>query len=214
VRKRTAASMLVVAAAVGAAVALREERPEPELLVDGEPAGELSGAPFPLRSRARAATGVRGAARVAPPGWEPEILTTLARWEPARPRRGVTRLLAYVWAAPMTLGGLVAGAASGVRPRVRDGVLLFAGARGLPAAFFARRGYSAFALGHVIVARGTPGEALLVHELLHVRQAERFGPLMAPLYLALHALYGYARHPMERAARRAQRRALSVGSRP
>jgi hypothetical protein len=212
VRGRTVAGWTVLAAA-GVAVALRAEREAGlGLLIDGEPVDELSGAPFPLRSEARAGRAVRGAARVAPPTWEPEVLSAIARWEPARPR-GLMRLLAYLWAAPMTAGGLIAGAASGVRPQVRDGVLLFSGARGLPAIFFRRRGYSAFALGHVIVAKASPGEALLVHEMAHVRQAERFGPLMAPLYLALHAVYGYARHPMERAARRAQRRALGVPDR-
>jgi hypothetical protein len=111
----------------------------------------------------------------------------------------------------MTLAGLLAGATSGVAPRRHGDVLLFAGARGAPGWFFGRQGYAAFALGHVIVARdAAPSDALLVHELVHVRQAERLGPLMAPLYLALHAAYGYARHPMERAARRAQRRALGA----
>ncbi|MDP8931826.1 MAG: hypothetical protein M3O70_25470, partial [Actinomycetota bacterium] len=65
------------------------------------------------------------------------------------------------------------------------------------------RGFDAGAFGHVIVAAGDPHDHLLAHELVHVRQAERLGPLMAPVYLGLLAVYGYARHPLERAARRA-----------
>lgn len=180
------------------------------VLVDGAPVTDLSGAPKTLSSQARSAVGVRGAARVAPPAWEPELLSRLARWEPRPPSGPVARLLAYVWASPMTAAGLLAGVTSGARARAQEGVLVFAGARGPAGAFLSRRGFNAFALGHVVVCRAEPSEPLLVHELIHVRQAERFGPAMAPLYLALHVLYGYARHPMERAARRAQRRALGV----
>jgi hypothetical protein len=62
----------------------------------------------------------------------------------------------------------------------------------------------------VVVARGQPSAALLAHELVHTRQAERLGPFMAPVYLGLLARYGYLRHPMERAARRAGRRARGL----
>lgn len=106
-----------------------------------------------------------------------------------------------VWAAPMTLVGLVVGAAAGVRPRRRDGVLLFAPARGLTGALIRRGGYAATGLGHVVVAVEEPSPALMAHELVHVRQAERLGPFLAPAYLALLAVHGYSRHPMERAAR-------------
>lgn len=202
----------VAAGAAGAAVVARRDRLRSRggVIVDGEPVAGLSGAPKTLSSVARTAAGVRGAARVAPPAWEPSVLSRLARWEPAPPRGAAARAMAYAWAAPMTAAGLVAGLTSGARPSVRRGVLVFAGARGPAGAFLASRGFNAFALGHVVVSRTEPSEALLTHELIHVRQAERFGPVMAPLYLALHVLYGYARHPMERAARRAQRRALGV----
>ena len=170
-------------------------------------AAPQSGAPGGLRSRSRRAAGVRGAAHVAPPWWEPRLLTALASWEPPPPATTLGRLAAYLWAAPVTLGGLVAGLSTGVRPRPYRGALLFAGARGLPRRFFAARGYSAFAIGHAVVTRSpNPSEQLLDHELVHVRQAERLGVLMAPLYGVLLLVYGYARHPMERAARQAQRR--------
>lgn len=207
--------VLAVLAAGSGALAVRRARRGAAggVLVDGAPVTDLSGAPTTLSSQARTAVGVRGAAQVAPPAWEPELLSRLARWEPRPPSGPAARLLAYLWASPMTVAGLLAGLTSGARPRARAGVLMFAGARGPAGAFLSRRGFNAFALGHVVVSRAEPSEALLVHELVHVRQAERFGPAMAPLYLALHALYGYARHPMERAARRAQRRALGVPAR-
>ncbi len=166
-----------------------------------------SGAPGGLRSRSRAAAGVRGAAHVAPPPWEPRLLTALATWEPQPPKTPLGRVAAYAWAAPITLGGLIAGLSAGVRPRPYRGALLFPGARGLPRRFFAARGYSAFAIGHAVVTRSpNPSERLLAHELVHVRQAERLGILMAPVYGLLLLIYGYARHPLERAARQAQRR--------
>jgi hypothetical protein len=195
-----------------AVAALRGPDPdEPLRTDDGVVVRDLTGAPGGLQSRARTAVGVRGPAHVAPPSWEPEVLSRLASWVPDVPSTPLGRVLAYAWAAPMTLGGLLAGIASGARPRPYRGALLFAGARGLPGRFLRRRGFSAFAIGHTIVAvHPEPSEALLAHELVHVRQAERLGGLMAPLYLVLHAVYGYARHPMERAARVAQRRFLGT----
>lgn len=106
-----------------------------------------------------------------------------------------------IWAAPMTLVGLIVGAASGARPHLRDGIILFAPARALTGWMVRTRGYAAAAFGHVIVSVEDPTPLLLAHELVHVRQAERFGAFMAPLYLALLARYGYRNHPMEMAAR-------------
>ena len=105
------------------------------------------------------------------------------------------------WASPVTAVGLVVGAASVTRPRLRDGVVLFAPARGVTGAVIRRRGYAATGLGHVIVCVTEPTPRLWAHELVHVRQAERFGPLMIPVYLVLLATRGYARHPLEMAAR-------------
>lgn len=211
---RAAGAVVLVATGAAAARALRERSALQVSRPDGSPLPDGTGAPGGLRSRARSAPGVQGPAQVAPPSWEPRALTWLATWEPDRPTTAAGRLLARVWAAPLTLAGLLAGAASGALPRLHDGLLLFPGARGLPRAFFTRRGFSAFALGHVVVALAEePSEPLLAHEQVHVRQAERLGILLGPLYLALQALYGYARNPLERAARRAQRRALGVPER-
>jgi hypothetical protein len=125
----------------------------------------------------------------------------LAIWVPARPRRLRARLAVRVWAAPMTLVGLIVGAGSGARPRIRDGVLLFCPARALTGWTVRTRGYAAAAFGHVIVSVDEPTPALWAHEVVHVRQAEVFGPFMAPLYLWLLARHGYRNHPMEMAAR-------------
>lgn len=101
----------------------------------------------------------------------------------------------------MTLAGLIAGAGAGVAPRLRDGVVLFAPAGGITGAIVRRRGFAAAGLGHVVIAIEEPSPVLMAHELVHVRQAERLGPFMAPAYLGLLAVHGYQRHPMERAAR-------------
>lgn len=145
-----------------------------------------------------------------PPAWEPAALTALASWQPPPPRRPATRAAAYAWAAPLTLAGLLAGGLTGVRPQVRDGVLLFARARGPAAALLRSRRFAAAAIGHVVIALDDPAPPLFAHELVHVRHAERLGVFSAALYLALLAVYGYARHPLERAARAAARRTAGV----
>ena len=130
----------------------------------------------------------------------------LAQWLPAPPVSAAGRVVAMLWASPMTAAGLLAGAAAGVRPRWTSGVLLFAPARGLMGALLRGRGFAATGLGHVVISVVEPTADLRAHELAHVRQAERLGPFMAPAYLALLAVHGYARHPMERAARLAATR--------
>lgn len=139
------------------------------------------------------------------PEREPRPLAALAAWRPAAPARRLTRVAAYAWAAPVSLAGAVAALAAG-RPRValRDGVLVVSGVRGLTGRALRLRGFTAVTLGHVVLAREEPSPALLAHEAVHVRQAERLGALIAPVYLGLMAVYGYHRHPMERAARLAQ----------
>lgn len=140
----------------------------------------------------------------APP--DPRPLATLAGWRPAAPARPLRRAAAYAWAAPVSAAGLLAALAGGrARLRVADGVVVLSGVRGLTGTALRLRGFTAITLGHVVLCRDEPSPALLAHELVHVRQAERFGVLLAPLYLGLLAVYGYRRHPMERAARLAQR---------
>ncbi|MPZ71955.1 MAG: hypothetical protein GEU74_01785 [Nitriliruptorales bacterium] len=148
-----------------------------------------------LRARRHASTGAVGV-----------VGTRLQTWIPPAPRSALTRLVAAMWASPVTLAGLLAGAGSATRPRFVDGIVLFAPARGITGLLIRRRGFTAAGLGHVVIALEEPSASLLAHELAHVRQAERLGPFMAPAYLALLAVHGYRHHPMERAARLAAER--------
>jgi hypothetical protein len=99
------------------------------------------------------------------------------------------RLAAMLWASPYTLLGLllgIAGLCTGGRARVRGGVIEFygGGVKWLLGQFFFGRGAMAFTLGHTVL--GQTDAALDIarrHELVHVRQFERWGPLMGPAYL-------------------------------
>ncbi len=113
----------------------------------------------------------------------------------------------YVWAAPNSLVGLVGALTTASRPVRCRGVLLVEGSRSGLARFLAWRGFSAITLGHVIVANEPLDDYLLAHELAHVAQHERWGPLFYPAYL-LTSLAGYRRNPFERAAERSARRLL------
>jgi hypothetical protein len=62
---------------------------------------------------------------------------------------------------------------------------------------------TAMTVGFVIVAAVPVEGRLLVHERHHVRQYMAWGPFFIPVYLLLAIPFGYRRHPMERAARRA-----------
>jgi len=86
-------------------------------------------------------------------------------------------LFGFAWTLPNTLLGLALGALTFQRPRIHGGAIVF--------------------------DRGPRGGHLLVHERHHIRQYMAWGPLFIPVYLALGIPYGYRRHPMERAARRA-----------
>ncbi len=102
------------------------------------------------------------------------------------------RLLAlgwrYLWAAPTTSVGLLALGLTLLtrgRARRRAGVIEVWG--GFATSMLESRAFSAEAmtLGHVVLGR-TAGalERCRGHELAHVRQAERWGPLFLPAYLA------------------------------
>ena len=135
---------------------------------------------------------------------EPALLSALAAWQPHRPTTRAGRLAAYLWAAPLSFVGLLLGTSGRASLSVRDGVVLCTGTRGPVGTILRRRGFHATTLGHVVVTTSPqPSEPLIAHELLHTRQAERMGVLFGPIYVALLARYGYRRHPMERAARRA-----------
>lgn len=139
-------------------------------------------------------------AQPVPPAREPAAVRWLASWIPPPPGTRWTRMAAYVWASPLTVIGLLLGAVSRTAPVIRDGVILFPDAAGLGGWMLRSRGFAASTLGHAVIATGTPSAALLRHELVHVRQAERWGPLFVPLYVAALLRYGYRRSPFERAA--------------
>lgn len=199
-----AVTVLATAAVATGTVVARRRRPADTQLPD------LTGAPSPRATPKRPLLGRSAHARVVPPSWEPVALEALATWEPAAPRQRLTRMVAYAWAAPLTLVGLLAGALTGVPPQLREGVVVFPRAGGLPGAVLRRRGFAAGALGHVVIAVDELDPTLFAHELVHVRHAERLGAATAPVYLGLLAAYGYARHPLERAARRGARRAAAM----
>jgi hypothetical protein len=112
-------------------------------------------------------------------------------------------LLGFTWTLPNTLLGLVLGALTFQRPRVHGGAIVFDRApRGVTALLLGMR-RSAMTVGFVIVSAVPVEGRLLVHERHHIRQFMAWGPLFIPVYVALAVPFGYRRHPMERAARRA-----------
>jgi hypothetical protein len=108
----------------------------------------------------------------------------------------------YWWAGPNSLVGLAGALTTRSRPVRWRGVLLFEDASGGLARFLRWRGFAAITLGHVIVTNRPLDDEVLAHELTHVAQSERWGPLYYPAYL-LGSVLGYRRNPFERAAFRA-----------
>ena len=101
----------------------------------------------------------------------------------------LARLLGYLWAAPYTVLGLLLGAVAvlaGAKWRKHLGVIEVSG--GWIGQWIARLppvlGFSAMTLGHVILAVDRSALAQLrLHEHVHVRQYERWGPLFVPAYV-------------------------------
>jgi len=114
------------------------------------------------------------------------------------------RLLAYVWTSPNTVLGLIFGLLSFQRPRSSNGLLIFDGATRGSLWVIAKFRRAAITYGHVVLSNPPLEGRLLVHELHHVRQYERLGPLYIPLYLLIYVFTGYRRHPFEEAARLAE----------
>lgn len=134
----------------------------------------------------------------------------LAAWSPEPPATALGRVAAWTWAAPLTVAGLLLAAVSGRTPRWDEHhrCLVVDGVRGPSAAALRLVGADANTIGHVVLSRhAAPSEVLLAHEAMHVRQAERLGPLLLPVYVWLGAWYGYRDHPLERAARAGAKRA-------
>lgn len=101
----------------------------------------------------------------------------------------VIQMFAYLWASPYTLLGLflgIIGICTGGKARVHGRVIEFYGGgvkwliHRLPNGQFVL----AMTLGHTILGQ-TPAslDVAFDHEMVHVRQFERWGPLMGPAYL-------------------------------
>ena len=116
------------------------------------------------------------------------------------------KAIRVLWAAPWSLIGLVLGLFFRSRRRHR-GILLCEGA-----SWPRRLGwrYRAITFGHVVLCVDEIDEPTLVHELVHVRQYERWGPLFIPAYLfasvtaAVRGRHPYRDNTFELAARRDQ----------
>lgn len=140
------------------------------------------------------------------------LVQRLASWVPAAPASTPGRVLSGLWAAPLTLPGIAIALLSGARPRWSGThhCLLAVGVRGPSGLALRSVGAEANAIGTVILCRAVdPPASLLAHEVVHVRQAERLGPLLLVAYLWLAARYGYRDHPLERAARAGARAQLA-----
>lgn len=112
-------------------------------------------------------------------------------------RLALRTLWRYAWAAPCTLAGLAAGALvllAGGSVQATHGVLEFALR---PEPWRPRLPFHGITLGHVILGT-TPAvlARLRAHELVHVRQYERWGPLFFLAYPAASLWrWSQGRHP-------------------
>lgn len=110
-------------------------------------------------------------------------------------------MLGFIWTLPNTLLGLLVGALTFQRPRLEGDVIVFDEAPRGFTRWLASRGFSAMTIGHVIVSARPLQGALLTHEMVHVWQYRRLGPLFLPIYLVLSIAFGYGENPLELAAR-------------
>jgi hypothetical protein len=116
----------------------------------------------------------------------------------------VPRWLGYLWTLPNTAIGLLLGAFTFQLPRLAaGGVLVFDRTpRGITRLMPGLHRV-AVTVGFVILAARPVTGQLEMHERTHVAQFAAWGPLFLPVYLLLAVPFGYRRHPMEVAARRA-----------
>lgn len=141
------------------------------------------------------------------PGEQPRdrLGRAIANWLPARPRTPRARTLAMAWAAPATVAGLLLAALGrgDVTWNAEIGAWVATDVGGPSAIALRAAGMGANTIGHAIVCVGrSPSQQLIDHEAVHVRQFERLGLAMYPLYLWLSARHGYRNNPLEVAARR------------
>ena len=105
--------------------------------------------------------------------------------------------LGLIWSLPNSLIGLGFAALSLSRPHPSHGLLVGQSTRGLAYWVLTRRGFGAITFGRVVISSVPITPSLLVHESHHARQYEVLGPFFLPVYLFLHARYGYLSNPME-----------------
>jgi len=116
----------------------------------------------------------------------------------------------WVWAGPWTLAGLLVGLlglVTGGGAQRRGRVIEFYGGAVKKILGILPVGPTALTLGHVILGR-TPAALDLAraHEMVHVAQYERWGPLFVPAYLGCSAVLwlrrkdAYHDNPFEREA--------------
>jgi hypothetical protein len=126
--------------------------------------------------------------------------------------RFVIRIFAVLWALPYTLLGLLVGLiglSTGGHARIRGRVIEFYGGAvkwfvvHLPTGQFTL----AITFGHTILGQTGAGlDVAREHEMVHVRQYERWGPLMGPAYLGCSLILwlaggrAYRDNPFEREA--------------
>jgi hypothetical protein len=128
----------------------------------------------------------------------------------------VLRVLTLLWTLPTTCVGLLLvplAVISRGKLQLMDGVLeVYGGAVGwlLMNCVPLGGGASAMTLGHVVIGLDSAAlDRTRAHERVHVRQAERWGPLFIPAYLLAAAWQwfrgrdAYLDNPFERQAREA-----------
>ncbi len=118
--------------------------------------------------------------------------------------RAILRLLAYMWPSPYTLIGIAVGLLLGGRFQTVNGVIEIHGPR---VAHVLKRMYLpalAMTFGHVVFGQNETALAITrLHERVHVRQYERWGPLFVPAYILVSILLymrgrdGYRDNPFE-----------------
>lgn len=110
--------------------------------------------------------------------------------------------LGFIWTMPNTLLGLIVGALTFQMPRLDGAIIFDTTPRGVTKVM-PRLHRTAMTVGFVIVSATPVSGRLSTHERHHIKQYSVLGPLFIPVYLGLAIPYGYKRHPMEIAAKRA-----------
>ncbi|HKJ57434.1 MAG TPA: hypothetical protein VJ978_15760 [Nitriliruptoraceae bacterium] len=156
------------------------------------------------------------------PATEPELPGSrldrrIATWEPPRPRGARARAATAAWAAPATVAGLLLAVLGrgDVAWNGDIGAWVATGVGGPSGMVLRRAGMTANTAGQVVLCTvPTPSRVLLEHEAVHVRQFERLGVAVYPLYLWFSARHGYRTNPFEVGARRGAARRMLSRTRP